>query len=316
MKILVTGANGFIGNNLVKKLLAEKHYVRVFLRTKSKLADDKLTDSVSGSFENDNDLARATHNIDVVYHLAAIRDKWGTPWRDYYQVNVEYTKNLLQACKKNKVKQFIYCSSISVITPPFNKKFYAKSKILAEKLVHIFCVKNHIHYTIIRPVITYGPGDNGMILKLVSMISNNKYLSVGNGNNLVHLCYIEDLIQGFSLVLNNKKAFDHAYCLCGPQPITINTLVKLIQEDLGKKNYIFHIPLWFARATAFLLENAYKISSKHTEPIISQAKINTMAISRKFDYKAAEHDFGYKPVYDYKKGIINTIKWYKGQYGR
>jgi len=315
MNILVTGANGFIGKNLVSKLLAEKHNVRVFLRHKTDLWDKGPVEKIIGNFESKIYLVKATKGISIVYHLAAIRDKWGTPWQSYYKVNIEYTKNLLQACKKNKVKQFIYCSSISVITPPFDKKFYAKSKLLAEKQVRTFCEKNNINYTIIRPVITYGPGDNGMIFKLVDMINNNRYLTVGSGHNYVHLCYIDDLIKGFLLALNNKKAFNHTYCFCGPQPITINQLVELIRKNLDRQNYTFHVPLWAAHLVAFLLENMYKLFDRHTEPFISQAKISTMTISRRFNFTRAQHDLRYKPTYDYNLGIEKTVNWYKKIYG-
>ena len=306
MNILVTGASGFIGKNLVEKLLSEKHQVRVFLRKK---IEYKNVEVFVGDLGREDDLIEGTSDIDVVYHLAAIRDKWGTPWQDYVKVNTTDTKKLLEASLKNKVKQFIYCSSVSVITEPFNKKFYGQSKILAEKEVNSFNKKG-LDTTIIRPVITYGEGDdNGMITKLIKLISSEKYLTVGNGKNHVHLCYISDLVNGFILALGNKKTFGNAYVCAGPQSITINELVDIICKKLDKKIFPVHVPLFIAQIVAFIFELFYKLFHFKNEPMLGKNKILTMTVDRQFNIDNSKKDLGYEPKIDYEEGIEKTLEY-------
>lgn len=315
MKILVTGASGFIGKKLVKRLIAEKHQVRIFLRKKNRedVWNDESIEKFIGHFDQMSDLLKATRNIDVVCHLAAVRDKWGTSWQEYQRVNIENTNNLLNASINNKVKQFIYCSSISVITPPFDRNYYGKSKKEAEKTIRQFTQEQKINFTIVRPVITYGPGDNGMIFKLISMIEKGKYLTVGDGKNHVHLCYIDDLIEGFVLVLGNKKAFGQTYCFCGSQSITVNYLIYLIEKMLGKKIHNIHIPFWFAKLVAFILESIYRLFRLKNEPMITLKKIEIMTVDRHFSYEKAKKELGYIPKFDYKQGLKLTIRELKGK---
>ena len=316
MNILVTGATGFIGANLVQRLLTEGYKVRVFLRNKEqkKLWNNKKIETFVGNFEDYQSIKEAMKEIDIVYHLAAIRDKWGTPKEEYFKVNVEYVKNLLEASKESEIKQFIYCSSISVTTEPFCHHLYGQTKKKAEKIVRQFQNKG-LPITIVRPVITYGPGDNGMVYKLINMINKNRYLTVGNGQNRVHLCYIDDLINGFLLVLNNKKAFGQTYCFCGPRPITINDLVKIISNLLNKRVSAIHIPRFIAKIIAWWMELIYKILSLKGEPLINIKKIETMTVDRCFDYKKAKKDLGYKPIIDYQEGLEKTIAWFEKEQG-
>jgi len=257
MKILVTGANGFMGQKLVDELIKSGHKVRAFLRRTNVELTNKNIEVFIGDYSNQSDLINACQGVDVIYHLAAIRDKWGTPWNDYIKVNVANTTNLLNSAVKSNVKQFIYISSISVVTPPFDKKFYGQSKRLAEAEVNKFQQKGKINTTIVRPVITYGPGDNGMIYKMILMINAGKFVIVGDGQNMVHLCYIDDLMQGLLKVLANKKAYGKTYSFPGPKAIKINDLVSIIAQILNKKNNTIHIPLIIAKPIANVVELIY-----------------------------------------------------------
>ncbi|EKD56570.1 MAG: NAD-dependent epimerase/dehydratase [uncultured bacterium] len=307
MKILVTGASGFMGQKLVDELINAGHEIRIFLRHKNKQLTKLSVEVVVGQFNDQICLNKVCQNIDVIYHLAAIRDKWGTPWQEYLEVNVNNTKNLLDAAVKSNVKQFIYISSISVVTPPFDKKYYGQSKKLAEEVVNKFQLSGRINTTIIRPVITYGPNDNGMIYKMILMIKSGKFVIIGNGQNTVHLCYIDDLMQGLLKVLGNSKAYGKTYVLPGPKPIKINDLVLMINRILNKKPNLIHIPLIIAKPIAYVIEKIYRSLNLKNEPIISLNKINTIAVNRSFDYDLTQKELGYEPKFDYQIGLDKTI---------
>jgi nucleoside-diphosphate-sugar epimerase len=189
---------------------------------------------------------------------------------------------------------------------------YGKTKYESEKIVEEFHRKDKLLSTIIRPVITYGPGDTwGMVAKLISLINLNRYLTVGNGENRVHLIYINDLIDGLMLVLNNPAVWGRRYILAGEEPITINRLVRLISVALGKRVINLHIPIWFARLAAHFMEFSYRLLAIHNEPLVTLDKIDIMCRDRAFDFKRANEDLRFAPKVGYEEGIERTVAWLK-----
>lgn len=218
MRYFVTGASGFIGRNLVWYLAKNNEFVKIILRKKEDERFFSMYKNISIIFGGLEDLKeKDLKDIDIVYHLAARRGGVKVSLEDYRYTNVYLTKILLDLSVKNNVKKFVFCSSVSVMghikIKPADETYgynpatkYGISKMEAEKLV-ITYGKNMINTTIIRPVITYGPEDEwGMLTKLIRLIYNHKYATVGNGNNTVHLCYIDDMIQGLIKGANVNKS--------------------------------------------------------------------------------------------------------------
>ena len=157
--------------------------------------------------------------IDRVFHLASIRGSgWSFCDEKVYRVNVGMTQNLLEASLREGVRQFVYISSVSVYGHPCGgpidedypcspKTRYGMTKHRSETLVREFHEREKLPMTIVRPVITYGPRDSeGMVQKLCSLINSRRYLTVGNGENRIHLIYIDDLIEGLMLAINHRLA--------------------------------------------------------------------------------------------------------------
>jgi nucleoside-diphosphate-sugar epimerase len=325
LNILVTGSTGFIGSHLADRLSKVGHHVTVPVREKSNLqfiASNNI-DQKSSNLKDYNDVCKLIKRIDVVFHLASIRGSgWTYTDEQIWDINLRATENLLKA-STDKLKHFIYISSVSVHGHLNGKTAdedypyspvtrYGRTKYESEMLVKKYQEEKGLNTTIIRPVITYGPRDTwGMIPKLIRLINSKRYLTVGRGENRVHLIYIDDLIDGLVLTINRARCSGETFILAGERPITINSLVRIVESTLKKGIPKIHVPLWFARATAHLMEIAYKSIIKGKEPFITRDKIDIMTIDRAYDIGKAKEVFGFSPGVDYEYGLSKTIHWLK-----
>jgi len=327
MKVMVLGGTGFIGSHLVERLVTNGFDVIVPVRKESK-GKTSSTDSVQVvevDLLRPGSLDGLMEGVDTVFHLAAIRGSgWSVSDEDVYRVNVDITKNAMESAASQAVKHFIYVSSVSVYGHPSNvivgEEYpcspitrYGRTKYESEQLLKESQRKDKALSTVIRPVITYGPGDTwGMVAKLISLINSKRYLTVGNGKNRVHLIYIDDLIDGLMLVLENPAVKGKTYILAGEDPITMNRLVGMISVVLGKEVINLHIPTWFATLSAKSIEFCYRLLAINKEPLVTLDKIDIMCRDRAFDFKRAKEELRFVPKVGYDEGIQRTVAWMKG----
>ncbi len=326
MVVLVTGGTGFIGGHLVNKLVAAGHKVWVPVRKVSKIEflpshGVKIREVDLLDFGRVKKLMKG---IDVVLHLASIRGRgWSFKDEEVHRVNVDITENLLRASSPERVKHFIYVSSVSLYGHPNGGPIdedypiapvtrYGRTKYESERLVGEFHRKKGLPTTIIRPVITYGPRDTwGMIPKMITLINSKRYLPVGGGENRVHLIYIDDLIKGLMLIITNQAVEGKTYILAGEEPININKLVKIISSALNRKVPHARIPIWFACITGYLMKISYRLFSIDKEPLVTLDKIDVMCRDRFFNIKRGKEELGFTPRIGYEEGIKKTMDWLK-----
>ena len=326
MRVLVLGGTGFIGRHLVERLANNGFDVVVPVRRESsrKCLPTGPLKVVEADLLQPGSLDGLMEGIDTVFHLAAIRGSgWSFGDEDVYRVNVGITRNLMEAAVSQPVRHCVYVSSVSIYGhlrgvlvgeeyPCSPVTRYGQTKYESEKLVKEFQRRGKISSTIIRPVITYGPGDTwGMVAKLISLINSNKYLTIGDGENRVHLIYIDDLIDGLMLILNNPAVWGRTYIFAGEEPITINRLVGIISVALGTRVINLHIPTWFAKLTAQSMEFLYRLLAINKEPLVTLDKIDIMCRDRAFDFKRAKEDLRFAPKVGYEEGIERTVAWLK-----
>lgn len=308
MKVFVTGGTGYIGKHLVRVLAENGHQVQVLVREKKDLAGVKKSGAkgILGSLEDKKFLQDALLGCDLCYHLAAIRSDWGYSWQDHYHTNVELTNNLLEAAVC-QVKHIILISSVKADHPTTS---YGKSKQQVEEVAKEFYRKKNLPVTIIRPAIVFGPGDSffGMMPKLIRLIRNGKFITVGDGKNNLHLLYIEDLVQALILA-GNSHGRGEIYTIAAERSITLNYLVSLISQKLKAKILPIKIPVFLANSVGIIFEWIYQLASAG-EPPISRAKVQTIVYDKTYDISKARKDLGFSPHVDYSEGIDLTINDY------
>ena len=333
MRALVTGGSGFVGSHLVRALLARGYSVRALVRPTSRTDGLTGVELAYGDVTDAASCRAAVAGVNVVYHLAAIRDRWGTPYADYVAVNAEGTRNLLEAAA-GQVERFVYCSSVGVLgypgvldidesfplRPDDGKVFYHRTKAQAEEMALDFARQGRLSTTVIRPAITYGPGDDwGMVTRLIAMLKRGTFVPVGNGRNHLHLCYVSDTVRGLILAGESERSVGQVYIIAGPQPITLNDLVTKMCGLLGRKPPRWHVPTGLARMAGSVLEGVYSAQARlglrvlGQSPFLTRDKVDTLVINRGFNTKKAQRELGYAPTVGYDEGLRRTVAWYRNE---
>lgn len=325
MKIFITGGTGFVGNKLVDKLSKTNNELIVLTRNAPNTKLRKNVKYLVGDINKPSTFKKELNSCNLLIHLAAFRSNWGDK-KKFIETNSKSINNFFTT--DSKVKYAIVISSVYVYgvikdlpaseqAPQNAKDIYGISKVLLEKEAIKTFNKLKIKYCVVRPSIVYGPGDNesGMIVKLISMLRNNKFFYIGNGENLIHLVYVDDLVNAISLVIN-KRPENQIYTIAGEKPIQLYKLTSLVQKELGNKNKIASFPRLPIYLLSFAIESSFKfgfmvlpnIFSK--EPPLLPTKVETISNSWHYNISKAKKELHYHPKIDYSTGIKRTVKWY------
>jgi nucleoside-diphosphate-sugar epimerase len=248
-RILLTGAAGFIGSHVLQKLVEEDQYnIRVLVRNPKKLIQTDQIEVVHCDLLEKAVAEREMCGVDIVVHLAATIK--GLTQKHIYTVNLQGTKNLLDACKKQKKKpHFIFISSDLVLYK--NQSAYGNSKKDAEKLV-----REYSSYTIIRPSVVYGPGDKINLGKIISFVAKHHFLFIpGDGKALFQPIYVTDVAKYISLSIEaGKKLHQKTFVLAGKDALSFNAFIHFVARKLQKRVTLIHVPYLFSFYVVSLLE--------------------------------------------------------------
>jgi len=262
MKILITGANGSLGTDLLSKLKDNK--IVALALDQDDAHNLKKIESVEIIYGNicslsDSFLQKHLSDIDIFIHLAALVHQPSAPKDQYYKVNYEATKRLSEAFNKystSPIKQFLFISTVAVYgnyqSQPYNEKSnclpdtpYGESKLLAENHLRESFTKSSLRCTILRPTTIYGgQNDKGNITKLVKIISKWHIFPLFNqGKTLKSFVYIGDVAQAIVNCLNNKAAFGQTYNISAPA-LSLKEIMKRLANKLGIIMFTIPVPLF------------------------------------------------------------------------
>lgn len=319
----MTGGTGFTGGHLCKRLVQNGYLVNVLVRdSKSSSELDKLGIELSfGDLRDRESLERAARGVDTVYHLAALYRSENFSDKEFWETNVQGTKNLLEAAIKSGVKRFLHCSTVGVhghiVSPPADENspyapgdIYQKSKAEGESIVRQYMNENKISIVIFRPCGIYGPGDL-RFLKLLKAIKKGFFLMIGSGEVYFHMIYIDDLIDGILLCGTKKEAIGNVYILGDESYVTINRLVQIIADVLGVNPPRFHFPFTPVYYASTLCEFICK--SLGINPPLYRRRVDFFRKNRAFDISKGKRELGFQPKVDLKTGIRLTANWYHEQ---
>ncbi len=281
---LVTGASGYVGKYLIPQLRKNNYSVRCLARKK----DNPYSylrhygcEIVYGDVRNKPSLELAFSDVDIVIHLAAIT-KNNDPYIE--EVNVAGTKNIIELCKKNKIKKIVFLSSTAAIKAI---DLYGKSKKHAEELI----TRSGLPYTILRPGIIYSE-DAPMLNKIIRINRKIPFFTpiIGDGKYPINPVYIDDVISAIILVLSHKNTVGKTYTIVGPENISFNNFIDVINKHIGIKRKKIHIPFYLFYAIAWFLE---RLINNH---LISRSSLQALRIRNKYDIDLAQKDFNYNPI--------------------
>ncbi len=323
MKVLVTGGTGFTGYNLVKRLCKLGIEVRVLIRDtqKRKIFNGVDVEIIEGNITEPGIVDRAVEGIEKVFHIAAVFRTAGISEKEYWDVHVKGTENLLNSSIRHNIKRFIHCSTGGVHghieEPPANESYrfkpgdiYQITKLEGELKAVTFGLEKGLPVTVIRPSPIYGPGDM-RLLKLFKMASRKYVFILGAGNVFYHMVYIDDLIDAFLLASESEKAIGETFLIAGGERLSLNEIIDLIAEEQGLKPTKIHIPV---KPFQLLGDVCEKICIPlKIEPPIYRRRVDFFTKSRSFDISKANKILEYEPKVNIREGVARTISWYKEQ---
>ncbi len=322
MKVLVTGGTGFTGKALVHRLIQMGHQV-VALDYKEGLKTQEIrewgAEVILGSVTDMDVVRRAVEGAEVVHHVAAAFREMDVPERHYYEVNVEGTRNVLQAALDAGVRKVIYCSTCgvhgNVDHPPAGEDapirpadYYQRTKWEAEPLAREFFERG-LSTTTLRPAAIYGPGDPERFYLIFKRVAGGTFPMFGNGRTLYHPLYIDNLIDAFILAMEDGKGDGEAYLIADEQYIEIEDLVRRVGKALGVDVKVPHYPVWPVVVVGHIVEKACKPFG--INPPIFPRRVDWYRQNRAFRIDKARRDLGYQPRVGIDEGLRRTAEWYR-----
>jgi len=323
MKFLVTGATGFVGSSIVKALVDIGVDVYALARTSS--SPDRLKDTpltwIIADVTQPNTLRGVFEEVDYVIHAAGMLGQAGTAEKDYMELHVEGSRNVLSEVSQTSPQpKTLYVSSPGVLGPtagePADEKAplapsnpYERSKAVAERLVAVYAAAG-TPVVIARPEFIYGPGDTH-VLGLFKAIQQGRFFYIGDGLNMCHPTYIADAVDGMLRCLEQGKTGE-TYHITGPRPVTFRELATTIAEVLDVPSPRFSVPRSLALAGASGFEILGKVT--HKPAPLSRTGVAFFSEDRRFSWAKAERELHYNPQYDFREGVEATVAWYQ-EYG-
>lgn len=320
-KCLVTGASGFVGGHLARRLLELGSDLTLFLRNReSSLAKQFASDGANICFGDLRDKFRcqeAAKGQEYIFHIGAIFREAKFADSVYFDVNLGGTQNLLQSA--DSCKRFIYCSTNGVHggksdetvseTAPFNPTdVYQRSKLEAENAVRDFSKNNPLEYSIIRPAMIWGDGDL-RFKKLFRGVARRTLPIIGSGKTWCHFISVHDLVDAFLLAGQTPEAAGQAYLIAGDRPVHLDYVYQNIAALAGVTVLPFKIPVLPLQLLGDLFE-AFCLPFG-MEPPIHRRRADFFIKHRIFDTSKAKKDLGFVPKKTFEQECHDLFEWYK-----
>lgn len=328
MKALVTGGGGFLGGAIVRKLHDRGAVVRSFTRSAYPWLTELGVEQVHGTLGKLEDVVRAVHGCDVVFHAAAKAGVWGR-YDDYFRTNVTGTENVLAACKSNGVSKLVYTSTPSVChgggdlegvneSVPYATHFaavYPETKAKAEAMV-VAANAPTLATVALRPHLIWGPGDPHLVPRILARAKIGKLRRIGTRPVKVDVTFVDNAADAHLLAADaltpGSAPAGKAYFISNGEPVVLWDFLNRVITDAGLSPVTRTVPVWLARGMAGLVEGVYKLFGVNAEPPMTKFVAEQLSTSHWYDISAAKRDFGYVPKVSIEEGLQRLKKSLSG----
>lgn len=320
----MTGATGFTGINLTRKLVAAGLQVSAVARSSSSLEplQDLPIRWFRGDVFDEAVMKQALAGQQYVFHVAAAFREAKSTEQDYWNVHVRSTQIIAAAVLRNPdFKRYIHVSTIGVhghiANPPATEEYpfgpgdgYQRTKLEAEQWLNAFAGDKNLPYTIIRPAAIYGPGDR-RLLKLFRMALKPVFILLGQGQCLYHLVHVDDLTNTFIIAATHPGAVGETFISGADEPVAIADIARIVAEHFGRKIRVIRLPI----GPFFLLADICEAVCRplKIEPVIYRRRVAFYSKDRHFDVSKMRNVLGYEPRHGNRDGIVETADWYVQQ---
>ncbi len=335
-RVLITGANGFVGSNLTKLLSRDPSLeVQAMVRSKDTTrflkdfqykenSTEKWFEMVEANLNDEESIFEACKNIDVIVHLAGLVSDWGKKDR-FWEMNVEGTRKVLSGASKAKVKRVLYLSSLTVhglnghtydteTAPREEKKFvYGITKKIGEDLLFEWTSNNpEVDGAVIRPgYIIYGPYDRNSYVKALDQIVKGRFALINGGRRLVSYVYVENLCYGIEQLIKAEKVNGAYNVLDGN--MTWKEWIAIWEKVINRKIWIIRTPYFLLVPITALMVGIYKLFRIKKSPLLNFYRIKVMRKDLAFVNKRIRTELGYTPPTKLEEGIQKTLDYYNNK---
>jgi nucleoside-diphosphate-sugar epimerase len=321
-KVLITGASGFVGFHLINEALAANLEVYAAVRANSETEhlDDLPIHYVQLNYASIDDLTNVLSEIQFDYIIHAAGTTKAKTEAVYNEINAHYTKNLALASQQfsKPIEKFVFVSSLAAIGPlevlsgqiedkteakPVTN--YGKSKMLAESFLHDI---PDLPLVIIRPTAVYGPREKDLLI-LFRSINKGIEPYIGSFKQQFSFVYVKDLAQIIikALLINTTNK---TYNVSDGHVYNRYALANVTKELLNKRTLKFHLPVVTVGALASLMDRFYK-NKKETPALNKEKMAELTAVNWACSIQSMQQDFNFKPQFNLKQGLAETLEWYK-----
>ena len=335
MKVLVTGAGGFLGGAITRQLVARGDTVHSFSRHDYAELDGLGVIQFRGDLGGAAAVALAARECDAVFHVAAKAGSWGD-YDGYYRINVVGTENVLAACRQHGIRDLVYTSSPSVVahagdmegvneSAPYPDRFeahYPETKSRAERLV-LAASCEALHTAALRPHFIWGPGDTSLLPRLVQRSRSGQLRRIRGPKKLVDVTYIDDAATAHLLAMDSLRAggtstqrvAGKAYFISSGQPVALWEMIDHLLVAAGEPKITRSVSPGAAFLAGWVFEKLHTILRREDEPRMTRWVARVMTTAHWFDISAARNDFGYSPSVSLDEGLARLAAWHRAQHG-
>lgn len=333
MRVLVTGGGGFLGQAIVRQLVARGDSVRSLSRGSYPELKALGVECVAGDIADRAVVTAAASGCEAVFHVAAKAGVWGR-YDDYIRANVVGTENVIAACQSENVPKLIHTSSPSVVFAghdeagidesvpyPNSSRYlahYPQSKALAERLVLAAngatpARGTRLATVALRPHLIWGPGDNHLVPRLIERSRQGKLRRVGSGANLVDTVYVENAadahLQAADKLELNSAVAGRAFFISNGEPLPLWELIDRMLACAGEPPVTKSISATAAYWIGGAMELTYTLLGRTDEPPMTRFVARQLATSHWFKIDAARAAFGYVPRVSVDEGLVRLKEW-------
>ena len=325
MRLLVTGATGFVGSQLAIEAARRGHEVTGTGRSAGgKVVSDLSTAGVryvAGDLTDAAFAAAITRNITHVCHLAAAWREAAAPAEHFERVNVAGSMALASAAAANGVGVFVFCSTIGVHArvarapvseqSPFDATNpYETSKLHAEQRLIEFARQTPMRIAVLRPADAYGPGDT-RLLRLFRSVQSGRFPLIGPGDGRRHMLFVEDLVNAFLAACEANFPSGEVFIVAGPESTTLRELLRQLALLTGSRRFGFRVPRWLMQVAAAVVEDLSRLLNR--APPLHRRTLDFYRTDVTYDTRKAQQTLQWQPSVGLNEGLRRTLDWYRAR---
>lgn len=323
MRILVTGATGFLARNLIPALQERGHTVCGLVMPTDHATtwlQERDVAIYRGDVCESSAVAAAMRDVDAVFHLAAaigVR----RPMEEYYAINVTGTENVCRAALAAGVSRLVHISSTSVYKQGLGKLItedsplaplpdpYPLTKAVSDRLVQRMIAEQSLPACILRMSTFFGPGDRLNFGRIADRLLAQKAIIIGSGRNAVPFVYVADVVRALLLALEREQAAGQVYNITDDRWPTQEELLREIAAQVEARPPRTHIPYSLLYGAAYVAEGIAALA-RSAHPLVTRFGVAVYGADNRYSIAKARKELDYEPQVPLREGIRLTAAWY------